>query len=98
MERSVSARANAAATAFGNVVAGVEKLHAGVRNPDCVDLPGVIPVKVRRNGSRGCEWGGPDRRLRDAVGLYDHGEVSDLIELQAIIPVYEMNKNTRFGL
>ena len=24
---------------------GVEKLYAGVRNPDGVDLPGVIPVK-----------------------------------------------------
>ena len=51
-----------------------------------------------RDRERGLRYGGPDRRLRDTAGLYDRSEVSDLIELQLINPVYAMNKNIRVSL
>jgi hypothetical protein len=50
-----------------------------------------------RDRERGLRYGGPDRRLRETAGLYDRGEVSDLIELQAINPVYATNQKIRFG-
>src|SRR5258705_9693866 len=38
-------------------------------------------------------YGGPDRRLRETSGLYDRGEVSDLIEFHSINRVYLIFKN-----